>query len=246
MIAAIIIDDEKNSQDIIELILNRYCPEIQIVACGDSCATGISLIKQHRPDLVFLDLEMADGNGFDVLDGLEILNFEVIFITAYEKRFLHAIRFSEIEVILKPVDKDALCAAVTKAIERIRKRSETERYRVLLENIHEETSFKIVLPSSDGLKYLTIEEIIWLEQAEENTLFHLNGRSPILAGRAFRYYCELFGSLQFFQVTNSKMINLRHLKKPVNFGSTLVLQDGSFVEITPRRKKELQEYFKMI
>jgi len=244
MIRAVIIDDERNSQDIIRLILQRYRPDVEILGCGDSCSSAISLIGQYRPDLVFLDLEMSDGTGFDVLTSLENLDFELIFITAHEKRFLQAIRFAEIEVILKPVDKEILCEAMVRASLRIENRAETGRYRILLENVREGGRYQIVLPTLEDLQSVSLDDIIWLEQGDESTLFHLNGKSSVSAQRPFRYYTELFGSLRFFQVTNSRMINLRFLKRPLTPGNALFLVDGTLLEISPRKKNELQEFLK--
>ncbi len=244
MARAIVVDDEKNSRDIIALMLQKYHPGIEVAGSANCCEEGRKAIRQHRPDIVFIDIEMPDGNGFDLLRGLEFLDFEIIFITAYEKHFLHAIRFSEVAVILKPIDRESFTDAVNTVIDRINRKAGKERNRILLENTQEGGSLKIGLPNAEGLSFFPVETITWLEQQEGKTRFYLHRQNPVLANRNFRYYCELFSSLDYFQVNNTQMINLLYAGTTDAGRHTVQLTTGSVLEISPRRAKELSDRIK--
>lgn len=243
MIKAIIIDDERNSRDIIALMLEKYCPEITIADTATDCKDGIEKIKKHRPELVFLDLEMPDGTGFDVLAGtMPDIPFEAVFVTAFEKKFLHVIRFSDVELILKPIDKESLLQAVTLVAARISSGSSKDRYEVLLENFNHSkaASWKLLIPATNGEAYtINIPAIEYLEAMADNCLFRLNSGMLISAVQPFRYYADLFTSLRFYQINNSQMIQISNISHLDSAAGKVVLKSGIVLDITERRQRDL-------
>ena len=243
MIKAIIIDDERNSRDIIALMLEKYCPEITIAGTASDCTDGIEKIKTHRPELVFLDLEMPDGTGFDVLAGtMPDIPFEAVFVTAFEKKFLHVIRFSDVELILKPIDKESLLQAVALVTTRIQSGSSKDRYDVLLENFNHSkpAAWKLLIPATNGEAYtINIPAIEYLEATGENCLFRLNTGVLISAVQSFRYYADLFGALRFYQINNSQMIQISNISHLDSSAGKVVLKSGIVLDITERRQRDL-------
>jgi len=248
MIKAVIIDDERNSRDIISLMLEKYCPDVQIAATASDCADGIATINEHQPQLVFLDLEMPDGTGFDVLLGTRNAPpFEAVFVTAFEKKFLHTIRFSEVEIILKPIDRESLMTAVSKITDRIRAHASTSRYKVLLENFNNgrNINMDLVIPVSqheDAI--ISLNTITYLEAATEKCAIHMFDKSHLQAERSFRYYTDLFSSLRFYQINNHQMVQLSQISGIDGDGGRVNLKNGIKLEVADRRKKDLVIHWK--
>ncbi len=242
MIRAVIIDDERNSRDIISLMLGKYCPEIEAVGMASNCREGMEQIRKHKPQLVFLDLEMPDGTGFDVLSGAYDASFEAIFVTAFEKRFLHTIRFSEVELILKPIDKESLLQAVNNVTKRILQQQPHERYQVLLSNFSQAAgeARKLVLLSGEGSEaVVSVDEILYLESQSDRTIFYLADGRILASIRPFRYYAELFAPLHFYQINNSQMVQVSRILQIEQEGARIQLGHHITLEVTDRRRREL-------
>lgn len=242
MIRAVIIDDERNSRDIISLMLGKYCPQIEAVGTAANCREGIEQIKTHKPQLVFLDLEMPDGTGFDVLAGAYDASFEAIFVTAFEKRFLHTIRLSEVELILKPIDKESLLQAVGTIIKRIENKQPHPRYEVLLSNFHKSAGEirHMVIPCPEGKEVtLSVDEVSYFEGIAEKTIFYLEDGRALNSPRSFRYYTELFTNMRFYQINNHQMVQISHVQKIDQDDNRIILRNKVALEVTERRKKEL-------
>ena len=248
MIKAVIIDDERNSRDIIALMLEKYCPEVQIAATACDCADGIATIKEHQPQLVFLDLEMPDGTGFDVLMGTrDETPFEAVFVTAFEKKFLHTIRFSEVEIILKPIDRESLTSAVHTIRNRIQTQASKDRYKVLLNNFvnGRSVSLNILVPLASGEdSTIPLNDIAYLDAGTEKCTFNLVDGQQLHAERSFRYYADLFSTLRFYQVNNLQMVQLSQISQINPNTNKLLLRNGAKLEIAERRKKDLIGYWK--
>lgn len=248
MIKAVIIDDERNSRDIISLMLEKYCPDVQIAATASDCADGIATINEHQPQLVFLDLEMPDGTGFDVLLGTRNAPpFEAVFVTAFEKKFVHTIRFSEVEIILKPIDRESLMTVVTKIADRIQAHASTSRYKVLLENFNNgrNINMNLVIPVSqheDAI--ISLNTITYLEASSEKCTIYLSDKSQLQAERSFRYYTDLFSSLRFYQINNHQMVQLSQISSIDGDGGRVTLKNGIKLEVADRRKKDLVIHWK--
>lgn len=246
MIRALIIDDERNSRDIIALMLERYCPAVQVLALANDCAEGIAKIKELQPDLVFLDLEMPDGTGFEVLQGLDDIFFEAIFVTAFEKKFVHTIRFSEVELILKPIDKESLLNAVNTVQQRISKQVSKSRYNVLMHNFHQGKleQWQLVLPTADAEVITPLNEVLYLEAGQEQCIFHLRKGPVVVAERPFRYYLDLLGTMPFFQINNTQMVHLKSVLQLSSDKSQVLLPNNIRLDMTDRRRKEFMSKWK--
>ncbi|MEL7064033.1 MAG: response regulator, partial [Bacteroidota bacterium] len=157
---AILIDDESISRSTLRTYLERYCPDVEIVAEGDGVEAGLSAIRKHQPDLIFLDVEMPYGNAFDLLEQVENITFETIFVTAYSQYALKALNLSAAYYLLKPVDVDELVEAVGKVKENMQKNQQAFHTRILVENLKtiQQQARKVVLPVMEGFEVVKVKE----------------------------------------------------------------------------------------
>jgi len=238
MSRAIIIDDEQESRNTIFNILNNYCDQVTVVAQAENVREGLAAIEDYKPDVVFLDIQMPDGSGFDLLENLPEINFQVIFITAFDQYALKAIKFSALDYILKPVDPHLLIEAVNKI-----KPSETNhdfithQISTLLRN---KNNFeRITLPTLEGLKFINIKDIIRCEADNNYTQFFLNSGEKILVTKTLKEYDETLSELDFIRVHQSHLVNVKFVDRYIKGdGGTIVMVDGSEVEVSRRRKEE--------
>jgi two-component system LytT family response regulator len=240
MLNAIIIDDEIDAINSIELIINEYCSNVSIVGKASSVIDGKELINQTNPDVVFLDIEMPRGSGFDLLEMFPNRTFDIIFITAYNNWAIKAFKYSAIDYILKPIDIDELIDAVNK-VEKHRSGSnrDVDRYKVLLENIKSKGCRKIAISTSEGIEYVDITKIIRFEGEGSYSKIYIEGQSEILVSKNLKEFQELLSKNNFFRTHNSHLINLEFVRKYVlKDGGYIEMKDASIVPIS-RRKKEL-------
>ncbi|MFH1296967.1 MAG: LytTR family DNA-binding domain-containing protein [Bacteroidota bacterium] len=241
MFKAIIIDDEKKGRSIIAGLLHRlYRDEIQIVAEADSVESALVKIKKHHPDVLFLDIQLPDGTGFDLLEKVPQVDFFIIFITAYEQYAIKAFKFSALDFLLKPIDEDELIHA----IERLKKEYQSKTFRdkldVLLKNRNGYE--KIALPSHDGIRFVKIKDIVRCESDSNYTRFYLIHREKFLVTRTLKEYEELLCSEKFFRIHQSHLINLAYVEKyKKGEGGTVIMEDGSEVEVSRRKKEQFLE-----
>jgi two-component system LytT family response regulator len=252
MIRVVIIDDERNAINSIELIINEYCTNAEVVGTASSAADGRNIILSQQPDLVFLDIEMPRGNGFDLLEMLPERNFEIIFITAYNNFAIKAFKYSAIDYILKPIDIEEFIEAVDKAEKRINEKKQPaprsmSKYDVLLDNIRSSKPTKIMVPTSEGQIYIDIKEISRIEAEGSYSMLYLTNDSKILVSKNLKEFETMLGDSDFFRPHNSHLINLEHVKKyVVKDGGYIEMTDGTIVPISRRRKEffieKMQEY----
>jgi two-component system LytT family response regulator len=235
MIRTLIIDDEQNARLALKSLLVSLAPEIQVIGEAGDVASGLELISQNRPDLVFLDVQMPDGTGFDLLEQISEPAFKVIFVSAFDRFAVTAFRFSAIDYLLKPVQADDLLHALDKIDKG--NESQTAKIKVLLGN--RSGIEKIVLPSLDELLFVKVDEIIRCESDNNYTYFYLSGNVRILVSRTLKDYEELLEPMGFFRIHKSSMINLRFLKKyKKGEGGTVTMEDGTQLEVSRRRKDD--------
>jgi two-component system LytT family response regulator len=240
MLRVVIIDDEPDAVKFIQGIISEYCPNLEVAGTANSARDGISVINQARPDLVFLDVQMPHGSGFDLLTSFPEKTFDVIFITAYNHYAIQAIKFSAVDYILKPVNISEFIEAVGKVEQ---KRSSLEyrnlNYHSLLENLKAPLPSKLAIPTSDGIEYLNTAEIIRIEADRSYSWFYLTERRKYLVSRNLKEYQELLQELNFFRPHNSHLINMIFVKKFIRQeGGYIEMTDGSNVPIS-RGKKDL-------
>jgi two-component system LytT family response regulator len=244
---AIIVEDEKASRDILRNYLQKYCPNVSVLAEADSVNTGIVVIEKHKPELVFLDVEMPYGNAFDLLDGVKERSFETIFVTAYDHYAMKALNFSASYYLLKPIDIDELI----KAVELVNTKKATEehsiRTRILIENIKIENKQlqKIILPLLDGFEVVTVKDIVRCRADDNFTEFHFSNGTKQLICRTLKFYDEILSELDFVRIHKSHLVNIQYIKRyKKGKGGQVVLTDGTVIDVSASRKPGLLEKFR--
>src|SRR5688572_6797954 len=211
MIKAVIVDDEKDSRQILANYLNKYCPDVTVCGFGESVSTGLDAIKKHQPDIVFLDIEMPYGNGFDLLEKCTDFTFETVFVTAFDNYAIQALNQSAAYYLLKPIDIDELI----KAVEKIKKERAAENpvthAKVLLNNIRQEGHQKIMLPTLEGFEIVPISTILYGEADDNFTKFYLESGPPLMICRTLKYFEDVLGTHKFFRIHRSFLINPEHV-----------------------------------
>jgi len=253
MITALLIDDDSNLRNGMKSLLNRYAPEIKILGEADSVKTGIKAIDSLKPQVVFLDIQLTDGTGFDILEKLAQKNGKssshIIFVTAHEEYAIKAFRFSALDFLLKPVDPEELEKVIEKIKNALEKNDNYAHIDLLLENIRKKVdNFKrIALSTADGIHLLEVSDIIRCESEDNYTKFYVKNGKPILISKTLKEYEELLGEHGFERIHQSHLINLSCLKSYIKKdGGYVIMADNSKLPISQRKKERLQELLKLI
>jgi two-component system LytT family response regulator len=247
-IKAIIVEDEKSNRDNLATILSQYCPEVEVLAMCNSAIEGREAITRLTPDLVFLDIEMPGGNGFSLLESIGEINFEVIFVTAFDHYGIKAVKFCALDYLLKPIDILELQRAVEKVESRIVEKSENLRMKSLLSNRQEQRlNPKIALPLSDKIEFIEISSIIRCEGESNYTHIYLKTGEDILASKTLKEFDELLSDHNFLRVHQSHLINLNEVKSYVKTdGGYIKMKDGASVSISRQRREMVMDRLKGI
>lgn len=244
MIKAVIIEDEKKSAELLTQLLQKNCPDITILGKAENVKEGIDLVNKVRPELVFLDVMMPDGSGFDVLEKLKDLKFDVIFTTATDKFAVKAIKYSALDYLLKPIETEELINAVKKVLDRNKSRpgeTNEENLRSLLENVRQnESQFsKITLPTGHAYEIVLIKDIIRCEANDNYTNVYLANGKKFLVSGTLKHYEDLLPEKDFTRVHHSHLINMNHMTRFVKEeGGYAVMSDNSKVEVSRRKREE--------
>ncbi|MEL6671565.1 MAG: LytTR family DNA-binding domain-containing protein [Bacteroidota bacterium] len=243
---AIIVEDELASRETLQAYLSKYCEDVEVIAEAATAQDGIAAIHQHRPDLVFLDVEMPFGNAFDLLEGVDKIDFEVIFVTAYSQYAMQALNCSAAYYLLKPLDIDELVSAVEKVKARLAAQEESVHTRVLLDNIKlvNRQRQKVVLPVLDGFEVVQVQDIVRCQAQGNFTDFIMAEGKKRMICRTLKFYEEVLTPLGFARVHKSHLVNLDYVvgyKK--GKGGQLALKNGDVVDVSPARKQQLLDYF---
>jgi two-component system LytT family response regulator len=250
MITAILIDDDNNLRAGMKSLLSRFAPEIKIIGEADSVKTGTELVLKSMPQVVFLDIHLGDGSGFDLLEEVNKigkLNSQIVFITAHEQYAIKAFRFSALDFLLKPVDPDELQKVINKLKTVLDKNDSVAHIDLLLENIRKKVdNFKrIALSTSDGIHLFEISDIIRCESEDNYTKFYIKNNKPILISKTLKEYEDLLTEHGFERIHQSHLINLSYLKSYIKKdGGYVVMADNSHLPISQRKKDRLQELIK--
>lgn len=242
MIRAIIIDDIDNSRLTLAHDLKHYCPQISIIGEADSVKTGIEVIKKYKPDVIFLDIQLGDGTGFNILEQLENIDFKIIFTTALDSYGIKAIKFSALDYLLKPIDPEELVAAVEKLDKRLSKDDISDNISVLLENLKDikPSQKRIALSSTDKIHMVYVNDITRCESKGNYTLFYLTNKDYILVTRTLKEFDILLEEYSFIRVHHSHLINLSYLKEYVkSAGGWAIMKDNTEIPVSFRKKDKL-------
>jgi two-component system LytT family response regulator len=243
----VIIDDEEKSRDTLRQMLSLFCKNTQIIGEAKDVRTGVELLSIVKPDLVFLDIKMPDGNGFDLLRKLKTRNFNLIFTTAFDQYAIKAFKFNAIDYLLKPIDADELKAAVKKA----ENNTATNKANVdnLINNAAEvkEEDQKIILSTSEGIHIIKVKNIIRCQADDYYTNFFLNDGRKIMISKTLKESEELLVDYKFIRPHRSHLVNISYIKKYVKSdGGYIVLADGTKIPVSRRKKDVMVEYLKGI
>jgi two-component system LytT family response regulator len=253
MIKAILIDDDQNLREGMKGLLERFAPNIKIIGEADSVATGIEVMDTLKPQVVFLDIQLNDGTGFDILEQLAAKNgaikSNIVFITAHEQYAIKAFRFSALDFLLKPVDPDELQKVIMKIESVLEKTNDYAHIDLLLENIRKKVdNFKrIALSTSDGIHLFDISDIIRCESEDNYTKFYIKNSKPVMISKTLKEYEELLTEHGFERIHQSHLINLNYLKSYIKKdGGYVIMADESHLPISQRKRERLQEILKTI
>ncbi|MGM0464563.1 MAG: LytR/AlgR family response regulator transcription factor [Bacteroidota bacterium] len=241
MMKVVIVDDEASVRNSISAILSGQYPAIEVAATAASVEEGYALVREHRPDLLFLDVEMPDGTGFDLLEKISSINFKVIFITAHQQYALDAIKVSALDFVLKPFGSEDICNAVDKAMQLINTEEEQLKLKTLQANLENRKVMKrIVLATSESLHIVEIKDIIRAEADSNYTRFLLSDGKTIMVSRTIKEFDSLLSGSGMVRVHQSHLINIAWANRFVKRdGGYLLLKDNSKIPVSQNLRKKL-------
>ena len=244
MLTAIIIDDETNSRKALRKKLSDHCTGVNIIAECENGEDGIKCIEENNPDIVFLDVEMPRMNGFTMLQQLKNRDFELIFITAYDHYAIKAIKFSALDYLVKPVEVDDLKTAVQKAAQKRTLASGNDRLELLVQNLLNEKKehHRIAIPSLQGLQFITISDIIYLEAQSNYTTIILNDSYKLTVSKTLKDFEELLPTSVFIRIHHSYIINRNAVEKYIKGeGGQVLMKNGVILDVARRKKDEFMK-----
>jgi len=236
----LITDDEWQSRSLIRKLLSDHFPGL-IIDEADSVAVAIEKIRQFKPDLVFLDVQMRGETAFDLLDKIDKINFGIIFTTAHSEFAVKAFRYSAIDYLVKPLDTDEFKIAVEKALQRIDNANSSSSQRVeYLKELRSEQKMpeKLTVPTAEGFLFVNIHDILYCRAISNYTEFHLVNKQKLLSSYTLGYYNELLKEHNFFRIHRSYLVNLSHIKMyKKSDGGAVVMNDGEEIEVSRSNKE---------
>jgi two-component system, LytTR family, response regulator len=245
MIHGVIIDDETNCIEMLEWLLKTYCPEVVIDEMCNSGIKGIEAINRHKPDVVFLDIEMPKMNGFDMLEKFDKLFFDVVFTTAYDKFAVKAFKYSALNYLLKPVDPDDLKETIKRLAEKKSSPSK-DQMNLLLQNIRnfQQPVSRIALTTHDGMIFVHTTDIMYCRAESNYTNIILTNGNKLLVAKTLKDIDETLSGKDFYRIHNSFLINLNHIKKYVRGdGGYVVMNDDEQITIARARREDFFDMF---
>lgn len=244
-IKAVIIDDEINNIDNLKLLLDAWCPKVEVVATASNAETGREVILKHQPAIVFLDIQMPGGNGFDLLRLMGSIDFEVIFVTAYDQYAIQAMKFSAVDYLLKPISIDELQFAVEAAIKRHQQKmhnSQLENLIHLLKWQQNKEEHRIGLTTMKETRFVKTSEIVRCESSNNYSTFYLNDGEQLLVSKPIYEFEEMLKGYGFIRCHQSHLVNKSFVKSWVKeYGGYLLLQNGTEVPVSRNKKDSVKE-----
>ena len=247
MIKSVIIDDEVNSREVLIKMIMNYCEGVTVIGSAIDVSSGIELIVEHQPDLVFLDIEMPGGDGFSILNAFDVINFKIIFVTGYDEYAVKAFKYAALDYLLKPIALKDLENAIQRAKMMIENQAFNIRFLHSRLSKPESSPDKILIPAQGGHLIVEWEEIIKIEASGNYVYFHqVNGKRH-LVGYPLSHYEELLPPDIFFRIHKSFIINCQKVNLIENGrGGRVFLEDGSYLKIATRRKKAFLDFYKKV
>ena len=248
-ITCIIVDDEIQNQEVLARMIDQFCPNVEVVGRAPGVDEAMKLINEFNPKIVFLDVEMPGGSGFTLFDKITHPKFFTIFTTAHADYAIRAIKVAALDFLLKPINLTELRTAVAKVDERLRTNSEndtTNSKKIEVLNANKRgNNFefrKIALPTTEGLEFYTVKNILRCEADRAYCIFHLQDKRRIVVSKSLKEYVDILEEANFFRVHKSNMVNVEHITKYIRGkGGHVLLSDGALVSVAVRKKEELMQ-----
>ena len=238
---AIIVEDEANSREILTNYLAKYCPSVNLLGEAPSIKEGLELIKKHKPDLVFLDVEMPFGNAFDLLDQVPNRTFETVFVTAYNQYAMDALNNHAAYYLMKPINIDELIKAVDYVSE-IRSKEDALADRILKPKSNR-VDGKITLPQQDGFQVLNVADILYCKADDNYTELYLE-KQKILVSKTLKYFEDALSEYTFARIHKSYLVNVNEIiKYKKGKGGSVVVSNGKELMVSASKKKDLLSFF---
>ena len=240
----LIVDDENPTRQLIKKMIDSFGLNLDVYTDGENVKTAIEAIGRIKPDLLILDIQMPDGDGFDVLKALPEKNFEIIFITAYQEFAIQAIKFSALDYILKPLERDELKTALLKAVKALNQKKNDFPFVALDNNIQPHKKKKLILKTLESMFIVDIENIVRCESDKNYTFFFFTEGKKILVSKTLKEYDMLLSGLSFFRVQQSHLINMNYVDRyDKHDGGCVIMKDGTQIPLSQAKK---EEFFKML
>lgn len=237
---AVIVDDEEFLRAMIRNILIDNFPEVDIVAEADSVSDGVDAIETNKPDLVFLDIEIKEGVGFDILEKIKYKDFKLIFITAFNDFAIKAFKFSAVDYILKPINEEEFLTAVKRAVSELEKPLLKEQIENFFNNYQHLQNKKLVLRTVEDIHIVNINDIVRCESDNSYTTFHIQDGETIIISKSIKEYSDILSEFGFIRPHQSHLINMNFIKRlDKSDGGFLIMKDGKEIPVSTRRKQNL-------
>lgn len=239
MLRALLIDDEIASTRTLEILLGQFCKQVEVVGIARSVDEGLIKSDKLAPDLVFLDIEMPGGTGFDFLEKCKECNFEVVFITAHDNYAVKAFKYSAIDFILKPIEIDELVKAVEKVVELKKKNFDSRnKYNALFENLKSIIPSKLVVTVNGKFEYIDLRTVLYFELSEVGITVRFNNSQSIKIHESFDSLEEQLDEKNFFQINNHQMVNIEMVKRVEKTNNGIVVMNNDDILTIDASKKE--------
>ncbi len=248
VLRTILIDDEAPVRESLRELVRTNCPNVKIIGEADSVKSGVKAVFELHPDLILLDIKMADGTGFDLLEQIEPAECKVIFITAFNEYAIKAFKFSALDYLLKPVDSVDLKAAVERAESQVQKELKTQLDN-LVKNLRtdDQAKKKIILKTFDNIHLVRVTDVVCCESDGKYTVIHLQSGEKVIVSTTLKFYQDLLGDVGFFRAHKSYLVNLEHIQRFEKAeGGYIILNNDLKIPVASRKREELLELFDRI
>ncbi|MBL7817857.1 MAG: response regulator transcription factor [Saprospiraceae bacterium] len=234
----LIIDDETVIQEALRELLTVFCPEVIQIECAHNVETGIEAIHRLQPDILFLDIELGNGTGFDILNQIPLPQFQLIFTTAHDRYAIHAFQFAALDFLLKPIDPDLLQRSVQRATENINSKNLYKQLQLMQQLLlKKESDRKIVLKDNQTAYFIRLDDILFCQAEGAYSKFHIRQSEPILVSKNLKEYDTLLSPLGFLRVHHSYLVNPNRIRLfDKKEGGALILEDNQVIPISHRKK----------
>ena len=249
-INTLLVDDEPGGLSGLQKLLQIHGPELNIIATCNNANDALEKIAALNPQLVFLEIAMPEKSGFDLLHSFENINFEIIFITAYDNYMTQAFRYSAVDYLLKPVDDELLVDAIKRAVKRIEEKQPGILIETLLHNVQQKQNSqetKLCITSLKGFQVIDLKDILYCEASSNYTNFFFTSGSSICTAKSIHEYEDILADCSFMRIHKSFLVNLVHVKGYLRGeGGKIIMSNKQELEVSRRKKEEFLKKMKAI